>query len=91
MYLISDILFNTTSHTYRRLFGRIIPFFVYYYGKSIKVEQTKKESDSKYRVELKALIRIWEMKFIFDENYTKGLLFMLNSFEGGRKKVNGIH
>jgi hypothetical protein len=28
------------------------------------------------------LIQLWELKFIFDENYTKGLLFLLHSFEG---------
>lgn len=45
----------------------------------------------KYRGELKALIRIWEIKFIFEESYTQGLLFLLNSFEGERKQVKGIH
>lgn len=28
-YLISDILFNTTTPDYRRLFSRIIPFIIY--------------------------------------------------------------
>ncbi len=37
------------------------------------------------------MIRIWEIKFIFDENYTQGLLFLLNSIEGERKKAKGIH
>ena len=31
-YLISDILFNTKTHNYRRLFARMIPFIVYRYS-----------------------------------------------------------
>ena len=58
MYLISDILFNTTTHTYRRKLGTMIPFFVYYYGKEIRAEP-KRENELKYRAELKALIRIF--------------------------------
>ena len=53
LYLISDILFNTTTQNYRRLFGRMIPFVVYLF--------TKKNNKERNRVrgELKALIQIW--------------------------------
>jgi hypothetical protein len=31
-YLISDILFNSTSHTYRNIFQSILPFIIYKYA-----------------------------------------------------------
>lgn len=33
IYLISDILFNTTTEDYRRLFSRVIPLALYQFAK----------------------------------------------------------
>ena len=41
--------------------------------------------------ELRALFQLWEMKFIFDENYTKGLLFLLSGGDNGKNSANGLH
>ena len=81
-YLISDVLFNTTNQNYRRLFARVIPFVVYQYSKG-------RDGSGKFRGELKALLQIWEIKFIFEDVYTKGLLFLLEEKDGS--KVKGIH
>ena len=56
-YLISDILFNTTTHNYRKLFTRIIPFVVYRYSQLWKDKSISLES--KHKGELKALIQYW--------------------------------
>ena len=38
------------------------------------------------------MIQIWEIKFIFEENYTRGLMFLLNYFEKEeRSSVNQVH
>jgi hypothetical protein len=48
--------------------------------------------DSKFKGELKALIQIWEIKFLFDDNYTKGLMFLMNHFEHQASiRVHSIH
>jgi len=44
-YLISDILFNTTTPTYRRLFARAITFIIYRFT----TKQINKDNDHKYR------------------------------------------
>jgi hypothetical protein len=86
-HLISDILFNTTSPDYRRLFARIIPFAVHQLGR-----EGKDGKEGKLRGELKSLIQLWSLKFIFDENYTQGLLFLLGTGESTpRSNANGIH
>lgn len=40
-YLISDILFNTTTEDYRRLFSRVIPLALYQFAKPGKERETK--------------------------------------------------
>lgn len=40
-YLISDILFNTTTEDYRRLFSRVIPLALYKFAKPGKERETK--------------------------------------------------
>ena len=80
-YLISDILFNTTTQNYRRLFARMIPFLVFYIAGRREEEQNRRKG------ELKALIQIWEIKFIFEDNYTKGLTFLIDAVENGARQV----
>jgi len=87
-YLISDILFNTTTHNYRRLFARVIPFVVHRYSQLWKEKVFTLES--KHKGELKDLIQYWEIKFIFEDNYTKGLLFLLDDTHKNAQ-VKGIH
>ena len=85
VYLISDILFNTTSQNYRQFFARMIPFVVYNFAKG------KREGYIKSKGELKAIIQIWEIKFIFDDTFTKGLTFLIDAIENGPKQVEGVH
>ena len=33
--------------------------------------------NDKYLTELKKLLSIWEKKYIFDENFMKGIIFLL--------------
>lgn len=87
--LISDILFNTTTPDYRRLFSRMLPFAIYQLRESAGGKD-KEERRNRLRSELKSLIQLWEIKFIFDENYTRGLLFLLASENVG-SSVKGLH
>lgn len=54
-HLISDILFNTTTPDYRRLFSRIIPFALHQF----KGKDAKEGKEGKLRSELKSLIQLW--------------------------------
>ena len=74
MYVISDILFNTTTQNYRRLFGRMMPFVVYLFGR-----RKDRREWGRIKGELKAVVQIWEIKFIFEDCYTKGLNFLIDS------------
>lgn len=60
-YVISDILFNTTGQDYRRLFARLLPYLVYRIAKTPAATQ----EDTRHRSEMRALIQIWQIKFIF--------------------------
>jgi hypothetical protein len=61
-HLVSDILFNTTTPDYRRLFSRVVPFAVLQVGRG----SAGREKEGQLRSELKSLIQLWELKFIFD-------------------------
>jgi hypothetical protein len=74
------------------LFARMIPFVVYEFGQQRKRRLAEgKECEGKLRGELRALIQIWEIKFIFDDCYTKGLLFLMDSFERRPNNVPSVH
>lgn len=63
----------------------MIPFVVFYVARRREEEQNKRKG------ELKALIQIWEIKFIFQDNYTKGLIFLIDAVENGPRQVEGLH
>lgn len=83
MYLISDILFNSVTQTYLKVFSWVLPGIIY------RIVVSDKAADSEKHIkELTALITVWQTKYIFDEVYTKGLIMVLRN---NQKVINGFY
>lgn len=85
VWVMSDILFNSTSQIYRRLLMRVLPFFVHFLGKTLALSAgSPSEREKSYIRELKQVVELWESKFIFEESFTGGLLHSLQRLSGVR-------
>ena len=83
LYLISDILFNTTTTHYIRIFSRLLTFILY---KFIEITKGETEVEKKLKGEVEGLLHVWKIKFIFEENYIRGLLYLIETHHEVEKK-----